>query len=139
MRKRPMRKRPSGTILAVALILLTVVMLLSAALAKRMLVFHSQERVDEHRHQAMWLVESGCQRAWRAVEASNEYRGETWRVAADVLGAGASGTVTIHVEQPTGPATERVVTVTAMYPENGPQKLVLQRKLFISPQKTTSE
>ena len=131
-------KRRSGTILAVALILLTVVMLLSAALAKRMLVFHQQEKLDESRLQAMWLVESGCQRALRAADASSDYRGETWHIPAGVSGSGASGVVTIRVEMPSAPATERIVTVTATYPENAARRFVLKREILFTPRKTVT-
>lgn len=127
-----MSTRRSGTILAIALILLTVVMLLSAAVAKRMLIFHKQEKLDENRNQALWLVESGCQRALRAVSTSKDYRGETWRVSDDLLGA-AGGVVAIRVEVPPQPATERVVTVTATYPENAKQRFVMKREMRLTP------
>jgi type II secretory pathway component PulM len=131
MRGQPTRPRKSGTILAVALILLTVVMLLGGVLAKRMLIYHQQTRLDELRQQASWLAESGCQRALRATMASADYSGETWRIPSEVLADGSTGSVVIRVERQPASATGRRVIVTATYPVESTRANMVQREVIV--------
>jgi type II secretory pathway component PulK len=120
--------RRTGAILAVALVLLTITMIIGAAIAKSMLLFHQQANLSENRQQAFWLAESGYQRARLALSEDEDYQGETWRVPGQILGAGSDGVVVIRVEQPATEASGQRIIVEAKYPEHETGRFVVRRE-----------
>jgi Tfp pilus assembly protein PilV len=122
----------AGFVLAAVLVSLLVVMMLAAALTKT-LVLHRQEiRSSEQRQQSFWLAESALQRARHALSRSSDYRGETWHVAADVLGGGRAGVAVIRVESVDEPAAGLRVRVEASYPEDSIQRILHERELILN-------
>src|SRR5690349_9143452 len=108
------RPRRTGTVLIVALVMMSFLLLLGAALTRSVFMFRQQSQAGERRQQALLLVESAIQRAARAVATKNDYSGETWRVPAEVLGNGNTGTVVIRVEKPAESASQRRLVIEAV-------------------------
>lgn len=126
-------RRPRlGVILAAVLIGLLVVVLVGGELTRALVIHHKQSRVLEDRQQSFWLAESALQRATYALASSPDYQGETWRVPADVLGAGRAGVATIQVESVSDPEPGRRIHVEAYYPEDTMHRILCQRKLFVN-------
>lgn len=100
IQQRPPRipARRSGSILVVALVVLSVALLVLAAVVRLVLLEQRSARGMEHRLQAEWLAEAGRERA-RLAAADSAYTGETWEVAADQLGGGSPGRVVIRVQR----------------------------------------
>lgn len=133
MRTQLQRRKPShGTMLIIALVMLTFLLLLGAALTRATILFHQQRADDERQQQAILLSESGVQRAIHAHNSQADYPGETWRVSAETLGGTAVGVVTIRVEAPaTNADAQRRLVVEATYPATGTQRFVYRRALEI--------
>ncbi len=126
-------KRPAGVILAAVLISLFVVMLIGAELTRTIMLHHRQTRLSESQQQSFWLAESALQRAVHALTKSPEdYKGETWRVPAEALGAGSPGVAIIQVEPAADPETGRVIRVQAYYPEDGAHRILHERELSVN-------
>lgn len=123
-----------GVILAAVLISLFVVMLVGAELTRTIMIQHRQAHLFESRQQSFWLAESALQRAAHALANSSEnYAGETWRVSAEVLGAGSPGVAIIQVESAADPEAGRVIRVQAYYPEDGTHRILHERELSVNP------
>jgi Tfp pilus assembly protein PilV len=127
----PSRVRRRGLVLAAVLVTLLVVMMVGAALTKALVAHHRQSRLAEQRQQAFWLAESALQRAVHALAKSPDYSGETWRVAADVLGGGGGGVAAIKVESIAEPQAGRRIRVEAYFPDEPVQRSLYQRELFV--------
>lgn len=126
-------KRRSGVILAAVLIGLFVVMLVGAELTRTIMLHHRQTRLSESQQQSFWLVESAFQRATHALARSpDDYEGETWRVPAEVLGAGSPGVAIIQVEPASDPHTGRLIRVQAYYPDDGEHRILHERELSVN-------
>ncbi len=123
-------RRP-GAILAAVLLSLLVVMLVGAELTEAIVQHHRQSRLAEDRQQAFWIAESALQRAAHALARSPDYKGETWRVPAEVLGSGRAGVATITVEPAAGPASRRRIAVQAYYPDDPVQRTLYERELIV--------
>jgi len=130
--KSPKRKPRPGVILAVVLIGLLVVMLVGAELTRAIVLHHRQMRVSESRQQSFWLAESAVQRAALALGKSPDYKGETWRVPAEVLGAGSPGVAIIQVEPASEPETGRLIRVQAYYPDGASHRILHERELLVN-------
>jgi hypothetical protein len=122
----------SGTILVVVLLGLLVVMLFGLTLTKAVVTHHRHKRISSFQAQSFWLAESAVQRAVRSLSKSPEYKGETWRLPADVLGGQHAGVATILVETVTEPAVGRLIRVEAVYPEAPVRRVVHKRELFVN-------
>ncbi|MBL7038100.1 MAG: hypothetical protein ISR77_05690 [Pirellulaceae bacterium] len=130
--KSSKRKPRPGAILAAVLIGLLVVMLVGAELTRAIVLHHRQMRVSESRQQSFWLAESAVQRAARALDKSPDYEGETWRVPAEVLGAGSPGVAIIQVEPASDSETGRLIRVQAYYPDETSHRILHERELLVN-------
>ncbi len=128
---RAKSNRRPGVILAAVLLSLLVVMLVGAELTEAIVQHHRQSRLAEDRQQAFWIAESAVQRAVYAVAKSPDYKGETWRVPAEVLGSGRAGVATIKVEPAEGDAARRRIAVQAYYPDDPVQRTMYERELIV--------
>ena len=124
-------KRRSGVILAAVLISLFVVLLVGAELTRAIVTHHRHTHLAESQQQSFWLAESAFQRAAHALARSPDYEGETWRIPADVLGAGSPGVAIIQIEPAADPDTGRVLRVQAYYPEDGPHRILHEREMSV--------
>jgi Tfp pilus assembly protein PilX len=123
--------RPQGAILAVTLVVLIVVMLFAAGIARALVLQHRQGRGLEQRQQAFWLAESALQRAKVAMATDAAYAGETWNVPASMLGSGESGLAVIRIEKKDTPRPGRVVHVEAYFPDQGVNRFSFERETFV--------
>jgi hypothetical protein len=115
-----------------ALVCLTVVSLLCAALLKQARLQRQSVRTESRRLQAEWLAESGAARAAARLAADEGYRGEDWRVDAGALGGPAAGVVRIAVEPEDGRPRGRRVRVEADYPEDESERSRVSKSLTIN-------
>ena len=99
---------------------------------KATLLQHRQIRVSTLEQQSFWLAESGVQRALHQLRASADYRGETWEVPAETLGAGAAGIVTIQVQPTTQPQEGWDVRVESRYPAEALPRAMFERSVFVA-------
>jgi Tfp pilus assembly protein PilX len=108
--------RRRGAVLVIVLILLLAVVVVIGSLMCMLLAEQRQLRSHDDRLQAMWLAESGLQRAAARLTHSADYAGETWAVSAESLGGDRAGNVEIQVQGVAGEPGVRRVQVTADYP-----------------------
>jgi len=125
-------KRRPGVILAAVLISLFVVLLVGAQLTRAIVTHHRQTHLAEPQQQSFWLAESAIQRAAHALAKSPDYEGETWRVPAEVLGAGSPGVAIIQVEPAADPDSGRVIRIQAYYPEDGAHRILHEREMSVN-------
>lgn len=132
-RKPTETTRPrAGVALAAVLVCIVVAMTLGAGLVKAVVTQHRQSRLFHQRQQAFWLAESGVQRAVLAINASADYRGETWTVPAAQLDGTAVGIVVTKVAEVTQPKPGWRIEVEAQYPDDPRYRAVCSRELFIA-------
>jgi Tfp pilus assembly protein PilX len=89
------------------LVCLVVAAMIGGALLRTGLVQRRRIQMEERRLQALWLAESGLERAAARLADAHDYRGETWEVPAADLGGPWPGTVTIAVETTDAPPSRR--------------------------------
>jgi Tfp pilus assembly protein PilX len=113
--RSPPPRRPGAVTVAV-LVCLVVAAMIGGALLRTGFVQRRRIQMEERRLQALWLAESGLERAAARLADAPDYRGETWEVPAADLGGPWAGTVTIAVETTNAPPSRRTVRVQADYP-----------------------
>lgn len=104
-----------GAVLIVALVCLMLISLILGSLLKLVVTHRRQMRGREHRLQAVWLAESGIQRAVHRLADGSGYGGEEWNIPAEEIGGRHAGRVKITVET-SDADDERTVIVEAIYP-----------------------
>jgi type II secretory pathway pseudopilin PulG len=110
------RPRRRGLVSVAVLIGLIILAIICAGLLKVALARRAEVGVEERRLQAVWLAESGLERASARLAASGDYSGETWDIPAEDLGGRGPGRVVIRVERVADRADRRTVRVQADYP-----------------------
>ena len=120
---------------AAALAIVLAVMILATALlaiwARAVIDAHRQQRRDLRGSQVRWLVEGGIERAVAQLSRADDYRGETWRIAAEQLGGRDPAVVVIEVQPVADIATRRIVRVRADYPENLNQRVRQTKQITV--------
>ena len=119
-------------VLIAALVCMSVVTVVGAGLAKRLVAHHRQTMLIERQQQSFWLAESSLQRAVGKLRSDSEYTGETWRLSAEELGADHSGSVVIHVSASDDAANAKLVRVEARYPEDNVHQAYCQREILVN-------
>jgi hypothetical protein len=122
--------RRRGAVLAATMVCLLVVMLFAAAVARSILLRQQMTRLDERQVQCFWLAESAVLRATSKCRADPNYRGEVWRVTAQVHGMSIQGIAEIQVEPLPGDDMRKQVKISARWPD-APVERVLRSKEFI--------
>ena len=132
LRHCPRRSRRSGAILAVAIVCIAIALMLDTALSRAAVVQHRQSQQGIQQQQALWLAESGLQRAVFQLRTSPDYVGETWEVPATELDAAHPGLVTIRV-QPSGSGDGKTeLQVTAKYPADKATAATYARNIVLT-------
>jgi Tfp pilus assembly protein PilX len=132
--RAPGKRRRSdrrGAALVIVLILLVAMVAIIGTLVYMLLAEHRQLRGHDDQLQAMWLVESGLQRASAQLVRSADYPGETWTVSAEDLGGEDDGSVEILVQSVEGDPNVRRVQVTAHYPVDSVHRKRHSRRITI--------
>ncbi len=114
---RPSPRRGVALVLAVTcLFVLTIVL---GSLIRMGVSERRQARAEERLLRAVWLAESGLERAWARLSEMPDYRGETWEILAESLGGDQPAVVTIVAEPVPNAPARRLVRVQANYPSSG--------------------
>ena len=131
--RRFTRQRSSrrGMVLAALLICMLIVMLVSAALVRGLVVQHRLARGEAQRLQAMWLAESAVDRAVVKLRSNAAYSGETWSVSLGEPAGAASGVAVIRVATVEGADEQRTIAVEARWPDDPVFRVLEQRELVI--------
>jgi hypothetical protein len=103
-------------ILAAAIVCIAIALMLATALSRAAVVQQRQSQQGVHQQQALWLAESGIQRAVFQLRAMTDYTGEIWEVPADMLGAAHAGVITIRVQPSPDGSGGTELQVAAKYP-----------------------
>jgi type II secretory pathway component PulK len=112
------RNHRPGVILIALMVFLAIASTIIMAWFKLAAVERHQVRVQQERLQALWLAESGLERAVSRLANDPKYSGETWKIAATELGGRDAAEVLIRIESINGQANQRKVFVQADYPVN---------------------
>ena len=124
-----MKRSRSGVVLVAVLVALLVVMSISAAIVRGLVVQHRLARSEQQRLQAFWFAESAVQRARAQLAAAADYEGETWTIELPQSGY-ASGQAVIRVERIENEPNKRSIIVEARLP-NDPRDGVLEQRSLV--------
>ncbi len=130
-------RRRRAAALVVAMVVLLVLTLLGAELVRTLMLAHQRSRAADRETQALWLAESGVDRALAQLQADPQYDGETWQPTIGERDAdeadGVSCKVIITIEQ-TG--SSRQLRAQAYYPDHPTDRVLVER---VHPLPTTAE
>jgi hypothetical protein len=121
-----------------ALACLIVTTILAGVLLRRVGTERARVRATENRQQAVWLAESGLERAVVQLAASGDYKGETWKLPAEELGGPSAGEVQIHVERVPEQPRARRIRAEADYPAGSVLRVRQTRELIFEVDPETS-
>jgi Tfp pilus assembly protein PilX len=130
---RPPRSR--GAILVVLVVLVAVASVLSAAILRTALLRSQAVQSEARRVQAVWLAESGVERAAARLAADSKYAGETWNLAPEVIGGPDPAAVKIEVSAVAERPDSRLVRVQADYPVDPQQRARITKEQQIDLQR----
>lgn len=111
-----------GTVILIAAAFLFFATMVTIRLATAMAGEYRQMRWRQRHLQAVWLAESGLERAAVRLRQDPRYEGETWNLTAETTGQDFGGVVEIQIEPADGQGQRRVVTVIADYPTEPPHR-----------------
>jgi len=124
------RPRRPGVILVVAIVSIAVASVIFLAVLRTAVAERNALRTEAWRQQALWLAESGLERAAARLAADSAYQGETWNVPADQFASEAGGVVEIEIQSTAGRPNRRLVRVRADFPDD-PQHRVRRSKQIV--------
>ncbi|MFO7903092.1 MAG: hypothetical protein ACQESR_29315 [Planctomycetota bacterium] len=135
------RGRPCcrGAALPLVLMCIAFAMMFGTTLVKSVLLHQRHGRMIEKQHQALWLANSGVQRAKYRLRETPQYQGEVWEIPEATLSDGEKGRVVIEVEPFNETAKAWRISVEAMYPEDPRRRVVQHRELVIADEEQESE
>ena len=125
-----MKRSRSGVVLVAVLVALVVVMLISAAIVRGLVVQHRLARSGQQRIQAFWFAESAVQRARTQLASAPDYDGETWTIELPQSGY-ASGQAVIRIEAIENEPNKRSIIVEARLPNDPIDGVLEQRSLVV--------
>jgi len=125
----PRPHRP-GVILVVAIVSIAVASVIFLAVLRTAVAERNALRTEAWRQQALWLAESGLERAAARLAADSAYQGETWNVPADQFASEVGGVVEIEIQSTAGRPNRRLVRVRADFPDD-PQHRVRRSKQIV--------
>jgi Tfp pilus assembly protein PilV len=116
------RIRRRGAVLLVALVVIIVAAAVFVSVLKLSVAERRRVQTEAWQVQAAWLAESGMERAAAQLAADPLYRGETWSLSADHLGAAHGAVVRIEVDTVQDQEQRRLVHCEADYPDHPQQR-----------------
>jgi hypothetical protein len=119
------RKR-RGVGLVVAITTLLVVMLMTAAIMRSIVMGMRQSRQSAVELQAQWLADAAAARAAAQLRTDRQYGGETWRAETTAGREDAIGIAEIHVE-PLENSNQRRVAIDVRYPDHPWRRVAISR------------
>ncbi|MFW6171984.1 MAG: hypothetical protein ACODAD_15965 [Planctomycetota bacterium] len=127
--KRPCRR---GAALPLVLMCIAFATMFATTLVKSVLLHQRHGHMIEKQHQALWLADTGVQRAKYRLRKSPRYQGEVWDIPAETLGDDEKGRVVIKVEPFHETGKSWRISVEAVYPDEPRQRVVQHRELVIA-------
>ena len=123
--------RRRGAVLVMVLVCAMVALAILVSLVK--LAAAGRRMVDQQswQVQAVWLAESGLERAAWRLAADADYKGETWTLPADQLAAADAAVVQIRVETIPEQPNRRLVRVRADYPDHPTNRVRLSKQAVV--------
>jgi len=129
---KPLRRRNRTGFALVAVIgCLVATMLILAAVVKTAVVGYRAARAEAWQIQAVWLAESGLQRAAWQLSNNADYVGETWTLSTQQLDGTHGGSVRIEVESPGGQPGRRLVRARAEYPDDPQHRVRYTKEIWV--------
>ena len=110
--------RPRGFALLLVLVCLAIASAMLVSIIKSSAAGRRFSGRRASRAQAIWLAESGIERAAGKLAADADYRGETWLVPAEQLAGDHDAAVLIQVGPDPEDPKRRLVSVRADYPNH---------------------
>jgi hypothetical protein len=108
-------------------------LLVAASLVRTVVLRQQQLRVEQRHAQAIWLAESGVDRAVARSLADADYAGESWEVTLRDAGRDRAAKAEITVEPLADPPRRRI-RVRAFWPADDPvQGVTHQQEIVIPP------
>ncbi len=111
-----------GMVLLVTIVCVAVGTAVMFAIVKQALLSRRQADLERYRAQALWLAESGVDRAAARLAADPAYPGEEWLLPAGDLGGRDAGRVSIRVEPIASEPGVFQVRVVADYPDDAVER-----------------
>ena len=125
------RTNRRGAFMIVVVVALVVMLMVIGSLLRVVIVHGRQAGRNAQQAQAVWLAESGLERAANRLTRDVTYERETWKIDLSRLRGGTGGIVEIRVEKVEGAEEERRVFVEAYYPETGLDRVRAARQATI--------
>lgn len=116
-----------GAILVALLICLLIVLMISAASVRVLVLQHRVARDEPQQLQAAWLADSAVDRALARLAKDAGYEGETWEVALDD-DAVTKGIAVIVVKAVEADPKQRTISVEARWPDEPVFRVMEQRE-----------
>lgn len=116
----PRRRRQTrrGAVLIAALVCVAVAAVVFMSALKIASSQRQRMETELWQLQAVWLAESGLDRAAERLAAKPDFSGETWSIPAEQLGGSYAAVVRIRVESVRDQPNSRLVRVEADYPDH---------------------
>lgn len=125
-----------GAGLVIALTTLLVVMLMTGAIMRSLVVGVRQSRQSATELQAQWFADAAAARAAAQLARDGQYRGESWRTEVMPGQPDGVGVAEIRVESVENDKQQRRVIVEARYPDHPWRRVVASRTFqFTIPEK----
>jgi type II secretory pathway component PulK len=127
-------RRRRGAGLIIALTTLLVVMLMTGALVRSLMLHVRQSRQAASELQALWLADAAAARAGAQMRLNPQYAGETWRAAISGYASddgGDIGVAQIRVERPEADSQNARLTIEARYPDHPVRRVAISRTYLI--------
>lgn len=102
-----------GALMVAVIVVLIIIATLTMAFARKLVSQGKAARVRSHHRQAVWLAESGLERATAQLRLAADFEGETWTIPAEQLHGGGEVVIQIAAAEASSP---RRVIATARYP-----------------------
>lgn len=109
--------RHRGAVLVVVLVSVGVAAVVLVAILKWTASHQRSLQIEQWQAQALWLAESGLDRAAARLDANPAYAGERWLVPSSLLDSRFAARVEISVQAIPGQPARRSVRVVADYPD----------------------
>ena len=126
-RGRGGKRRRRGAGLVIALTTLLIVMLMTGAIVRSLVLNLRHSRQAAIELQTQWFLNAATARAAAQLRADPTYAGETWRAEIMPDQHGAAGVAEIRVARLENDPRERRVTIAARYPDQPWRRITLNR------------
>ncbi len=129
-RQRTGNHQRRGVLLLVVMVCLLLVSMIGGSLLKLGLAQRRQMRREQSRQQAIWLAESGIERAVARLRTDSEYSGEDWKLddSDSIRGKPAVVKISVLRDESTG---KIAISVVADYPRDTDQRVRISKQVEV--------